>query len=410
MKGNAILLSLCAILCVLLTAPAIAQTATVKGRCVDAQGNPIVDGQVVWHNDNNGRTFRLKTNNKGEYFSLGLEPGKYTVTLSKDGKDLDKVNGYPVPSDEVTLDFDLKKSQEQAVQQAAKDKGMTAEQVKQAQAQQANAEKMNTNIKAANEKLKAASAQMDAASTAMKAGDTATANTNYDGAIATLNETAQMVPNEDYVWYRLGSAYLTSAKTQTDAAEKTKRNTEAYNDLQKAIDMKKEAMKTPPQGDSKAAPQAALSDNQKLAAYYDGLAQAAVRTGKVEEAATAYKQAAELDPQHADNYYFNLGAILTNYNSSGDPNMRKQAVEAFDKAIAANPNNAEAYYQKGQSLIGMATMQDNKLVAPAGTEEAFKKYLELKPDGPNAQAAKDTLTLLGSKIETSYGTAKKKKQ
>jgi tetratricopeptide (TPR) repeat protein len=409
MKRNLVFITLLAILSVLLAVPTVAQTATVKGVCKDAQGNPIADAQVVWHNNDNGRTFNLKTNKKGEYFSLGIEPGKYTVTVSKDGKELDKVNNYPVSSDEMNLDFDLKKSQEQAVQDTAKQKGMTPEQVKQMQQAQANAEKYNTNIKAANEKLKAASAQLDTANTALKSGDTATANTNYDSAIATLNETSQLVPNEDYVWYRLGSAYLASAKSQSDATEKAKRNTEAFTDLQKAIDLKKEAMKNPPQGGAPKAPApGGLSDNARLAAYYDSLAQAAARNGKSEDAANAYRQAAELDPSHADGYYFNLGAILTNSNTTGDAAMRKQAIEAFDKAIAANPNNAEAYYQKGQALIGMATMQSDKLVAPEGTAEAFKKYLELKPDGPNAQAAKDTLALIGSSVQTSYGTKKKK--
>ena len=140
-----------AILCAIFALPAAAQTATVKGVCKDPQGNPITDAQVIWHNNDNGRTFNLKTNKKGEYFSLGIEPGKYTVTLTKDGKELDKVNNYPVSSDEMTLDFDIKKSQEQAVQQTAKEHGMTPEQVKQAQEQAANAEKYNSTIKAIND-------------------------------------------------------------------------------------------------------------------------------------------------------------------------------------------------------------------------------------------------------------------
>src|SRR5216110_371178 len=155
MNRNLIFITLFAILAVLLTVPAAAQTATVKGVCKDAQGNPITDAQVVWHNNDNGRTFNLKTNKKGEYFSLGIEPGKYTVSLSKDGKELDKVSNYPVASDEMNLDFDLKKSQEQAVQETAKSKGMTPEQVKQMHEAQANAQKYNANIKVAttNSKL-----------------------------------------------------------------------------------------------------------------------------------------------------------------------------------------------------------------------------------------------------------------
>ena len=215
MKRNLIFITLFAFLSVLLTVPALAQTATVKGICKDAQGNPVTDAQVVWHNNDNGRTFNLKTNKKGEYFSLGIEPGKYTVTLSKDGKELDKVNNYPVSSDEMNLDFDLKKSQEQAVQDTAKKQGMTPEQVKQAQEAQANNQKYNANIKVANDKLKAASAQLETAATAAKSGDTATANTNYDGAISTLNETAQLVRQIAWLCSGRGSQGVVHGRRRT---------------------------------------------------------------------------------------------------------------------------------------------------------------------------------------------------
>ena len=37
-------------------------------------------------NTDNGRKYNLKTNKKGEYFSLGIEMGKYKVTLTQEGK------------------------------------------------------------------------------------------------------------------------------------------------------------------------------------------------------------------------------------------------------------------------------------------------------------------------------------
>jgi tetratricopeptide (TPR) repeat protein len=408
MKRNLIFITLFAFLSVLLTVPALGQTATVKGICKDAEGNPITDAQVVWHNNDNGRTFNLKTNKKGEYFSLGIEPGKYTVTLSKDGKELDKVSNYPVSSDEMNLDFDLKKSQEQAVQETAKSKGMTPEQVKQMQEAQANAEKYNTNIKAANEKLKAAAAQLETAATAAKSGDTATANTNYDGAISTLNETAQLVPNEDLVWFKLGAAYSDSARVQTDAAERTKRYSEAYTDFQKAIDLRKTAMSNASsQKPAQAGKAPEVSDQTRLAAYYDNLGSVASKSGKSAEAAEAYKQALTLDPAHAGHYYVNMGIALM--NSPADPNAHKESLDAFDKAIAADPNNADAYYFKGSGQMQSVTMDSSgKMIPPEGTVESLKKYLELQPNGPHAQEAKDILAALGTKVETTYGTKKKK--
>jgi tetratricopeptide (TPR) repeat protein len=399
MKQNFVLLTMLGIFSALLSVPALGQTATVKGVCKDSQGTPIADAQVAWHNDDNGRLFNLKTNKKGEYFSLGVDPGKYTVTLSKDGKQLDSQKKV-VTSDEITLDFDEKQAQEQAIQDTAKKQGMTPEQVKQMQEAKAKAESYNANIKAINEKFNAANAALK--------------DKQYDTAIAALNETTQMAPNEDLVWYRLGAAYLDSAKAQTDPAEKTRRYTEAYNDIQKAIDLKKNAMQSatqqPAQG-GKPPAQGAVSDNARMAAYYDNLASAAAKVGKNDEAEQAYNQAAQLDPANAGQYYYNLGAVLTNANMSNDANIRKQAIEAFDKAIAANPNDprvADAYYWKAQNLIGMATMQNNKMVAPEGTAEAFKKYLELQPSGPHAEEAKTMLGMIGSTIETTYGNKKKK--
>ncbi len=143
----------------LLSVSALGQTATVKGVCKDSQGNPIADAQVAWHNDDNGRLFNLKTNKKGEYFSLGIDPGKYTVTLAKDGKQLDSQKKV-VTSDEITLDFDEKQAQEQAIQDTAKKQGMTPEQVKQMQEAKAKAENYNANIKAINEKFNAANAAL----------------------------------------------------------------------------------------------------------------------------------------------------------------------------------------------------------------------------------------------------------
>ena len=68
--------------------PVFAQASgTVKGVCKDPQGNPIVDGVLVFANQDNGQKYTLKTNKKGEYFSLGIAPGKYVVTLYKTADD-----------------------------------------------------------------------------------------------------------------------------------------------------------------------------------------------------------------------------------------------------------------------------------------------------------------------------------
>jgi hypothetical protein len=106
-------------------------------------------------------------------------------------------------------------------------------------------------------------------------------------------------------------------------------------------------------------------------------------------------------------YFFNLGAALTNANKTGDTKMAHAAIDAFDKAIGADPTKADAYYWKGSNLMQMATVKGDKMVAPDGTAEAFQKYLELKPDGPHAEESKAMLQGMGATIETTYGSKKR---
>src|ERR1039458_8645669 len=106
------------VLAVGLSAPlAFAQTAgAVKGICKDLEGKPIAQAEVEWIGTETGHKYTLKTNNKGEYFSLGIVAGRYNVKLSKDGKELWHFNGVAKGLDETALDFDLKKEQANAAQ------------------------------------------------------------------------------------------------------------------------------------------------------------------------------------------------------------------------------------------------------------------------------------------------------
>ena len=359
--------------------PVSAQSSgTVKGVAKDNQGNPIADAILVWTNTDNGQKYTIKTNKKGEYFSLGLTPGKYLATLYKNaddlkaGKELDHIKGFPVQAEENTLDFDLKKDAESA----AKGQGLTPEQLKQMQEQQAKAAKETNTVKSLNEKLNAAKTSADA-------GD-------FDTAIASLNEATQMDATRDLLWFKLGDYYRMSATKQTDPAEKQKRLASAVESYQKAIDLKKSATNDKD-------PNAA----KNLAAYYNNLAEAYAKSNKMDDAVKTYELAAQADPTSAAQYYFNTGAVLTNAGKVDD------AIVAFDKVISIDPNRADAYYWKGVNLIGKATLQGEKMVAPQGTAEAFQKYLELQPSGTYADAAKQMLTSIGSSVETTFG---KKKQ
>jgi len=356
-------------------------SGTVKGVCKDIDGNPIVGGIVVFANQDNGQKYTLKTNKKGEYFSLGVGPGSYNVTLYKDAEDLKAnkemfhQNKFQVTLDENTLDFDLKK----LAGEQAKGQGLTPEQLKAQQEQQEKQKKEVNTVKALNEKLAAAKVASDS-------GD-------YETAIADLNSANEIDATRDLIWFKLGDAYRLSANKQTDPTEKKKRLDSAVEAYQKAVQLK----------------QAAANDKdpnatKTLAAYYNNLAEAYAKDGKIDDAAKTYQQAAQADPAGAAQYYYNMGAVLTNAGK-GD-----EAIAAFDKCIAADPNKADAYYQKGVNLIGKATLQGNKTIAPPGTAEAFNKYLELAPTGPYADVAKQMLATIGASVETNYGKKKAAKK
>jgi len=362
----------------LCTTPAFTQsTGTVKGVCKDLEGKPITGGVVQLTSQETGRKYAIKTNNKGEYFSLGIAPGKYNISLLKDGKELFHFANVPVGLDETTVDFDMQKEQAQGAQQ----QGISPEQLKKMQEAQEKAAKETNTVKALNEKLAAATQ-------ASTAGD-------YDTAIKVLTEATETDATRDLIWFKLADAYRASAVKQTDPAEKTKRLETAISDYQKAIDLRQKAMEAAPK-----TPEA----NKQLAAYYNNLGDAYARVGKGDDATKALTQAAQLDPPNAAMYYFNLGAVLTNVGKMDD------AIAAFDKAIAADPNRADAYYFKGVNLMGKATLKGDKMVAPDGTSEAFNKYLELQPSGQFAEPAKQMLASIGATVETSFGKKKSSKK
>ena len=328
-----------------LSIPALAQTGTVKGFVKD-QGKPIVGAQVEMVNTDNGRKVSLKTDKGGNFFSIGVPMGTYNITISQDGKQIWNASKYQVQvGDNQPIEVDLAKERASNANNPA-----NAEQAAKIEA----AKKENEKIGNLNTLLKQAQEAMQA--------------NNWDQAIQLMQQAAQADQTHDIIFGKLGDAYL--------GAKKYPESIEAY---QKAIQL-----------------------DPNKAAYHNNMAQALAKSNQTDKAIAEYDTAAKMEPAQAATYYFNEGAVLTNTGKLDDANA------AFDKAIAADPNKADAYYWKGINLMGKAkTGADGKFEAPAGTAEAFNKYLELQPDGKYAQPAKDMLASIGAKVETSFGSGKK---
>ncbi|MGE5113210.1 MAG: tetratricopeptide repeat protein, partial [Acidobacteriaceae bacterium] len=322
-------------------------TTQIKGSAKDEQGKPYVGITVIMQSADSGRKYTLKTDKHGDFFSLGIQPGSYNILFQKDGQTFYNWNNYVVKlSGENNIDLDMAK------ERASQANNMSEEQKKQVEA----VNKENLKIKGLNDKLAAARAAEQA--------------NNWDQAVQIMQEAVAMDQSKGILYATLG-----------DALTGDKKFPEAVDAYKKAVALE------PTRGE-----------------YHNNLGQAYLKANQVDDAIGEYTKAAEVDPTNAATYYFNLGAVLTNKNKPDEANA------AFDKCIAADPSKADAYYWKGVNLVAKATLdKDGKMTAPEGTSEALNKYLELKPDGPYAQGAKDLLASIGAKVETSFGKGKEKK-
>ena len=122
---------------------------------------------------------------------------------------------------------------------------------------------------------------------------------------------------------------------------------------------------------------------------------------KNSEAIAATAKAAELASDRGTAYFY---LCVMYYNTQ----TLDGAVEACNKAIAANPDRVDAYFIEGALLFSATkTNKDGSRVVAPGTVEALKKYLQLAPAGAHATEARQMLEYLGVRAGSSGGSAKR---
>jgi len=354
---------------------AAAQDGAIAGQILDVVGKPWVDVPLQITSDQ-GTKLDTKTDKNGKYSFNNLRSGTYVLSVTLPGQAQPYVGGQVKVSSGQTVPVDLnfkdivgkqgkefeeaKKKQEEEKQkfQGMKqhfDTGVaTLDQARQAKA----------------EMMKAPADQRDS----LKQNVTDLNNkavTEFEAAKAGSNEKD---PNLQLIMARLGDAYDLAGRTDDAVA--------AYK---RAIELKPSF------------------------AYYNNLGGIYGRAGKVDEASAAYQKAAELDPAQAAQAWRNFG--ITMYNA----NKYKDAVEPLKKSTELDPKNPQSWYLLGTVLVG--TMGFKKVgekdvpdVQP-GTVEAYQHAIELDPNGPWGQQAKqglDMLNQISPGIATSVTTKKKK--
>jgi tetratricopeptide (TPR) repeat protein len=355
------------------------QTSNLQGDVKGEDGKPLVGVQVKIDRTDIKANYKVKTDKKGHFLYANLPTGVYTISVEVDGKEKARMADlHPRQGDNPPLDFDLSKT----VQPAAAAPGLPAAPgaagAGGADGAAGGAPKLTPEQRAEYEKKlkeqEEALAKNKALQEAFSAGMEAKNAKQWDAAVDSFKKASTLDPKQHVIWAQLGETYALRADGKT-GDEKQADLGESIAAYAKAVEIKSEDPN-----------------------YHNNYALILAKANKLDEAQAELNRAAQLDPLQAGKYYYNLGAVLANTGKAD------QAEEAFKKAIAADATYADAYYQYGLVLIARATLdKDGKMTAPAGTAEAFQKYLELKPAGPDADAAKAMLQTLGSTVQTSIG-------
>jgi tetratricopeptide (TPR) repeat protein len=296
----------------LIALPVAAQTGQVKGKVVDAKDQPV-EGAVVLieATDGMGRKYNTKTNRRGEYIQIGLQPGQYRITVTKDS--LSDMREQKIGLDVAEVNLKLVPG--------GGGGNVSAEERKKAEA-----------------RIAAIKGNFEAGVNASNAG-------NFDEAIAKFNAVLVEVPKCTECYTNIAAVHM--RKKEFDQAEGMYKKAieinpssfDAYNGLanvynaQKKFDLAAEAS----------------AQAQKLGAAAPGGASAssvfnqgviAWNASKIADAKKSFQEAIKLDPKLADAHYW-LG--MANLNEGNMPD----AAKAFDEYLKLAPTGQYAEQAKG---------------------------------------------------------------
>lgn len=293
------------VVALLVSAPAFAQTVA-KGVVVDAMGQPIEGATVTFENlQSAARRAETKTNKKGEFLQVGLPPGQYKVTATKD-KLTQTLPGVDVRTANNNRQLNFQLSAASGLSDADKATAVAAQ----------------------------------AAVAALQAGDN-------DGAIAKFNALIVTLPTCGDCYYNLGVAYANKQQyDQSEAAYKKAieikaDNADAYSGLaniynaQKKFDLAVEASKKAAEIGG-AAGGAAGGNAEAL--YNQGVT--LWNAQKYADAKVQFEAALKANPNLALAHY-QLG--MANLNLGALP----EAVAAFENYLKVDPNGPKAAEVKG---------------------------------------------------------------
>jgi tetratricopeptide (TPR) repeat protein len=276
--------------------PAGAQTGQVRGKVVDQKDQPVEGATIVIAaTDGMGRKFTVKSNRRGEFVQIGLQPGQYKITAEKGG--LSDMREQRIGLDSVEVNFTLRP-------------GGAAGEV-------------------SAEERKKAEARVKAITGAFDEGVKLSKEGKHDEAIAKFNEVIGQAPKCVECYTNIAASHI--AKKEYDQAEATYKkaleinpnSADVYNALaglynsQKKFDQAAEAS-------AQAAKLGAASPGGASASAVFNQGVIMWNANKYPEAKKAFAEAVKLDPKMADAHYL-LG--MANLNEGNIP----EAVKSFEE-------------------------------------------------------------------------------
>ena len=365
--------ALAALVFTLLASTAVAQTGAVRGRVLDESGQGIQGAMVYIERIGMRGNYKVKTNKKGSYFHAGLPMGEYNLRLEINNQEIQTINSYRVKLGEPeAVDFDLGeiKREQQAAQGAG---GPTKEQLAGMSEQQRK--RYEEDLKKRQQQI----SKNKELNETFNAGMEAKRLEDFAIAVQHFKKAAEIDPEQHVVWGNMAEALAGLVRAKT-GAERDAVSEEAISAYRQAMTLEPDP------------------------AYANNLGLLLIRLNRFDEGVAELEKAAEMSPENAGTYYFNLGATMVNTGNT------QGAIDAFKKATVAKPDFANAYYQLATALVGTATMNDDGSVIPApGTVEAYQKYLDLEPAGPYAASAQAMVQTLSSTLETSFEQPSKRR-
>lgn len=322
------------------------QIAHVKGNVFDRDGKPIKGATVIYKNRVKGTSFKTTTDDKGEYFRMGVPPDEYDVVLVVNGKEMMQVQhhlvyvtgkmGIDVRNHEnwnyLDLDMRSKPGEELAyarvaITQQPEDIAAEAERKKQAQV-----------------------------NSLMVTGEFDLRNGSLETAATKFKEVIALAPEHAPAWARLAEVHAAQEKHEA-----------AIEGFKKAV---------------------TLSPGE--AAFHAGLAASYAATDRPDIAVDEYRNAARLDPKSKTVYLFGAAAVLTNAGK------RKEAIALFAEVLEAEPENSAALYYKAVNELVLWDSGGRKGSVPQSALAGLQRYLELAPDGDFAADCRQKLAALGT--------------